>query len=74
MLKSISCDYNGAYIVVKGIITVPNTGTVADTNDRNKEVAFKNCAPFTDWIYEINNTQIDNAEDIDLVMKMYITE
>ena len=74
MLKLISCDYNGAYIVVKGIITVPNTGTAADANDRNKEVAFKNCAPFTDWIYERNNAQTDNAEDIDLVMKMYITE
>ena len=48
MLKLISCDYSGAYIVVKGIITVPNTGTAADANDRNKEVAFKNCAPFTD--------------------------
>ena len=48
MLKLISYDYSGAYIVVKGIITVPNTGTAADVNDRNKEVAFKNRAPFTD--------------------------
>ena len=32
---------------------------------------FKNCAPFTDCISEINNTQIDNAKDIDLVMPMY---
>ena len=48
MLKLISFDYNGAYIVVKGIVTVPNTGAAADANDRNKEVAFKNCAPFTD--------------------------
>ena len=74
MLKSTLCDCNGAYVVVKGIITVPNTGTAADANGRNKGVAFKNCAPFTDWIYEINNTQIDNAEDIDLVMNMYIIE
>ena len=28
-------------------------------------VTFKNCAPFTDYISEINNTQIDNAKDID---------
>ena len=32
---------------------------------------FKNCAPFTNCISEINNTQIDNAKDIDLVMNAY---
>ena len=32
---------------------------------------FKNCAPFTDCISEINNTQIDNAKYIDVVMPMY---
>ena len=32
---------------------------------------FKNCAPFADCISEINNTQIDNAKDIDVVMPMY---
>ena len=35
------------------------------------EVVFKNCALFTDCISEINNTQIDNAKDIDAVIKMY---
>ena len=35
------------------------------------EVFFKNCAPFTDCISEINNTQIGNAKDIDVVMLMY---
>ena len=32
---------------------------------------FKNCAPFTNFISEINNTQVDNANDIDIVMPMY---
>ena len=32
---------------------------------------FKNCAPFTDCISKINNTQVDNAKDIDIVMPMY---
>ena len=41
----------------------------ADNND--KEVLFKNCALFTDCISEINNTQIDNAKNIDLIMPMY---
>ena len=32
---------------------------------------FKNCAPFTGCISKLNNTQIDNAEYIDIVMPMY---
>ena len=36
-----------------------------------KKVIFKNCAPFTNCISEINNTQIDNAKDVDIVMPMY---
>ena len=31
----------------------------------------KNCAPFTDCISEIKNTQIDNAIYLDVVMPMY---
>ena len=34
-------------------------------------MAFKNCAPFTNCISEINITQVDNAKDIDIVMPMY---
>ena len=32
---------------------------------------FKNYAPFTNCISKINNTQVDNAKDIDIVMAMY---
>ena len=32
---------------------------------------FKNCAPFTNCISEINNTQVDNAKDIDVFMPLY---
>ena len=39
--------------------------------ETDKGVAFKNCASFTNCISEINNTQIDNAKDIDIVMPMY---
>ena len=38
---------------------------------KNKGVIFKSCAPFTDCISEINNTEIDNAKDIDVVMPIY---
>ena len=72
MLKSSLCDYSDAYILVKGTITVNNTAAQgAAANNTNKKVVFKNCAPFTNCISEINNTQIDNAKDIDIVMPMY---
>ena len=32
---------------------------------------FKNCAPFTKCISKINNTQIEDANDVDVVMSMY---
>ena len=72
MLKSSLCDYRDAYILVKGTIGVTNTAAAgAAANNTNKKVIFKNCAPFTNCISEINNTQIDNAKDIDIVMPMY---
>ena len=72
MLKSSLCDYSDAYILVKGTISVNNTAAQgAATNNTNKNVIFKNFTPFTNCISEINNTQIDNAKDIDVVMPMY---
>ena len=72
MLKSSLCDYSDAYIVVKGNISVNNNaGVGAAANNINKKVIFKNCAPFTNCISKINNTQIDNAESIDIVIPMY---
>ena len=72
MLKSSLCDYSDAYILVKGTITVNNTAAAgAAANNTNKKVIFKNSAPFTNCISEINNTQIDNAKDIHIVMPMY---
>ena len=71
MLKSSLCDYSDAYIFVKGTISVNNTADGAAANNINKKVIFKNCAPFTNCISEINNTQIDNAKDIDIAIPMY---
>ena len=72
MLKSSLCDYRDAYILVKGTVSVNNTAAAgADANNTNKKVIFKNCASFTNCIIEINNTQVDNAKDIDIVMPMY---
>ena len=65
MLKSSLCYYSDVYILVKGTITVNNTAAAdADANNTNKKVIFKNCAPFTNCISEIDNTQVDNAKEI----------
>ena len=74
MLKSSLCDYSDAYILVKGTITINGVGADAaarQADERNKGVAFKNCALFTNCMSEINNTRVDNAKDIDIVMPMY---
>ena len=72
MLRSSLCDYSDAYILVKGNISVNNTADAgAAANNTNKKVIFKNCTPFKDCISKINNTQVDNATDIDIVMPMY---
>ena len=71
MLKSSLCDYSDSCILIKGTITVNNKGTAAAPNNRNKEVIFKNCAPFTNCISEINNTYIDVPKDLDVVMLIY---
>ena len=75
MLRSNLCDYADSYILVKGTITITGEGDNAgeiQADERDKGVTFvTNCAPFTKWISRINNTDIDNAHDIDIVMPMY---
>ena len=71
MLRSNLCDYADAYILVKGTITDVGDDVAKRLDERNKGIIFKNCAPFTKWISRINNTDIDNAQDIDIVMLMY---
>ena len=62
MLRSSLCDYSGTITVAE---------VAAGGGNNNIEVVFKNFAPFTDCISEINNRQIDNAKDIDIVVPMY---
>ena len=74
ILRSSLCDYSDAYILLSGNITITGAGNddiARQLDERNKGVIFKNCAPFTDCISEINNTQIDNAKYIDVAMPMY---
>ena len=59
-------------MLLKGTITVPNTvARYADPNNQEKKVIFRNCAPFTNFTSEINNTEIDSTKNIDVVMPMY---
>ena len=72
MLRTGLCDYSNAYILVKGTITVANTAAQGQSNNAiNKKVIFKSCAPFTNCISRINNTQVDDPHDIDVIMAMY---
>ena len=74
MLRSNLCGYADSYIHVKGTITITEAGddaAVRRADERNKGVTFTNCAPFTKCISRINNTDIDNAHSIDIVMPMY---
>ena len=68
MLRSDLCDFSDAYIVVEGDITLEGDN---DANKRNKNLAFKNNAPFINCIWKTNGLKIDNAEDLDVVMPMY---
>ena len=70
MLRSDLCDFSDAYIVVKMDIILRKATTRNFIDTRNRFLAFKNNAPFTNCISKIN-VLIDNAEDLDVVMPMY---
>ena len=68
MLKSSLCAYRDAYVLFKKLKQcqeAPNQSA----NNNGVEAALKNYAPVTDC--KINNTQINNAKDIDVVMSIY---
>ena len=67
MLKSSLCNYSDVYI----LIAIYNKAAAdTDANNTNTKVIFKDCAPFTDYMSESNNTQVDSAKYIDIVMSM----
>ena len=68
MLRSDLWDYSDLHIVVKERITIEGEN---DAKTRNKKIIFKNKAPFQPCISKINNTFINNAENLDIVMPMY---
>ena len=65
MLKSSLCDYSDAYILLSRTITITGEKdytAARQADERNKEIIFKNYAPFTNCISKINNTQVDNEK------------
>ena len=59
VLKSNNYDYNDAYILVRGNITIIGHAVI--------QGAFKTCAPFTNCITKIDGITVD----LDLIMPMY---
>ena len=73
MLKFNLCYYSDAYIFIKGRKIITGAGPKVEarkTYEMNKGVVFKNCAPFANCKNETNNTKIDNAKDISIVMRI----
>ena len=64
VLKPNSCDYAQAYILVVG--TIRSNAAVNATR-----LALKTCAPFTKCNLEINDEDVDTAENLDIVLPMY---
>ena len=55
MLRSDLCDFSDAYIVIKGDITVTKAANRDFIDVRNRFLAFKINAPFTNCVSKINN-------------------
>ena len=69
MLRSDLCDFNNAYVVAKGKITV--SADDRDRDEMNRQVILKNNAPFISCISKINGVLVENAEYLDIVILMY---
>ena len=67
VLRSSLCDYSNVYILVKGTITSAQE-TAAASNVAKENGILNNCVPFTSGISRINNTQVEYAQHVDVVM------
>ena len=63
VVKPFLCDYADAYILVTGDITV--------VGGDNTKGAFKNCHPFIKGKIHLNDTHVDEIDNLDLIMNMY---
>ena len=65
MSRSNLRDFSDAFFVVRGTIVFEGDN---DDKTRNKNLVTKNYTPFRS---KINNTFVDNAENLDIVIPMY---
>ena len=71
------CDFNDAYIVVKGKINATNANRL-DYDDVNinaryiRRLALKDSAPFFNCILKINNQLIEDVQDLDILYSLFI--
>ena len=70
MLRLSLFDYSDAYILVKGTMTVAQEAA-AGPNNVKKKIIFNIFVSFTSCISRINNTQLNDASYIYVVMPMY---
>ena len=68
-MRSDLYDYSDAYILLKRKM---NDRAVANTDTDQKDAALKNKALFRSCITKINNTLIENAKVLDIVMVLVI--
>lgn len=66
MLKSHFCNYR--YICMLVMQRADDSAITAE--ESNKQVVFKNCAPFESCINEISNTRVVSVADLDVVIPM----
>ena len=71
MLRSGLCDFSDTYIVAKGDITLTKANRRGFIDTRNRFLAFKNNAWFTNCVSKISNVLINNAGDLDIAISMY---
>ena len=62
-MKSNLCDYNDACNLARSDIDIAGRSLVT-------EAAFKDCTPFSKCITKIDETTIDNAENLYVVIQM----
>lgn len=66
MLESHFCNYSDICMLV--MQRADDSAITAE--ESNKQVVFKNCAPFESCINEISNTRVVSVADLDVVIPM----
>ena len=67
MVRSNFCAYGNVDIFVKAVITAEGTNA---NNQADKILSFDNSDPFRSYIPKINDTFMDNVEDLDIFIPM----